>query len=178
MLKTTGSSDLAPRKLEIDEVVGGSGRTEETVVDSSKLSKSRRIVKKSEKPHRPKKLQRSSVWKNVYRNTNPPSIWYKELELPLLEFWQFSKLFLLGSGALLISASIISKTKLIEPLILCHIFFQMSQDEEEDVLVRDQFDHGEDIKGVVHHQGLFYILRSPKLSWLATLASRNRMTRY
>ena len=45
MLKTTGSSDLAPRELETDEVVGGGGRADETVVDSSKSSKSRRIVK-------------------------------------------------------------------------------------------------------------------------------------
>ena len=45
LLKTTGSSDLAPGELGTDEVVGGSGRADETVVDSSKLSKSRRIVK-------------------------------------------------------------------------------------------------------------------------------------
>ena len=66
MLKTTGSSDLAPRELGTDEVVGGGGRADETVVDSSKLSKSWRIVKKSEKPQRPEKLQRLSVWRNVY----------------------------------------------------------------------------------------------------------------
>ena len=47
MLKTTRSSDLAPRELETDEVVGSSGRADETVVDLSKLLKSRRIVKKS-----------------------------------------------------------------------------------------------------------------------------------
>ena len=45
MLKTTGSSDLAPRELGTDEVVGGSGRADETVVDLSKSSKIRRIVK-------------------------------------------------------------------------------------------------------------------------------------
>ena len=45
MLKTTGSSDLAPRELGTDEVVEGSGRADETVVDSSKSSKSQRIVK-------------------------------------------------------------------------------------------------------------------------------------
>ena len=38
-----------------------------------KLSKGRKIVKKSEKPQRPEKLQRSSVWRNVYRSTGPPS---------------------------------------------------------------------------------------------------------
>ena len=36
MLKTTGLSDLAPRGLGTDEVVGGDGRADETVVDSSK----------------------------------------------------------------------------------------------------------------------------------------------
>ena len=94
---------------------------------------------------------------------------------------------MLGPGVLSISASIISKTRLIEPLILCHVFPQRSQDEEkvlghfghllfefnpatpsfyqrcarplsllqfwrctpeEDVLVQDQFDGGEDVKGV------------------------------
>ena len=65
MLKMTGSSDLAPRGLGIDEIVEGGGRADVTVVDSSK-SKSQRIVKKSEKPQRPEKLQKSSVWRNVY----------------------------------------------------------------------------------------------------------------
>ena len=45
MLKTIRSSDLAPRELGTDEVVGGGGRADETVVDSSKSSKSQRIVK-------------------------------------------------------------------------------------------------------------------------------------
>ena len=82
-----------------------------------------------------------------------------------------------------------------EPLTLCHVFPQRSQDEEEvfghfghllfelnpaipssyrhyacppsllqlrcapeeDVLVQDQFDGGEDVEGVVHHQGLPYV---------------------
>ena len=81
MLKMTGLSDLALKGLGTDEVVGGSGRADETVVDSSK-SKSRRIVKKSEKPQRPEKLQRSSVRRNVYGSTDPPSR-YKKLKLPL-----------------------------------------------------------------------------------------------
>ena len=38
---------------------------------------------KVEKPQRPKRLQRSSVWRNVYQSTNLPSIRYKELELSL-----------------------------------------------------------------------------------------------
>ena len=66
-----------------------------------KSSQGRRIVKKSEKPQRPKKLQRLSVWRNIYRSTNPLSIKYEELELPL-EFKQFFKLFLLSPGTLLI----------------------------------------------------------------------------
>ena len=45
MLKMTESSDLALRKLGTDEVVGIGGRADKTVVDLSKLSKSRRIVK-------------------------------------------------------------------------------------------------------------------------------------
>ena len=45
MLKTTGSSDLAPRELGTDEVVGDGDRADETVVDSFKSSKSRGIVK-------------------------------------------------------------------------------------------------------------------------------------
>ena len=45
MLKTIGSSDLAPRELGIVEVVGGSDKADKTVVDSSKSSKSQRIVK-------------------------------------------------------------------------------------------------------------------------------------
>ena len=39
--------------------------------------KSRQKVEESskspKKPQRPEKLQRSSIWRNVYRNTNPPS---------------------------------------------------------------------------------------------------------
>ena len=38
-----------------------------------KLSNGRRIIKESKKPQKPEKLQRSSVWRNVYRGTNPPS---------------------------------------------------------------------------------------------------------
>ena len=51
-----------------------------------------------------KNLQRPSVRRNVYRSTDPPSIRYEELELPL-EFWQFFELFLLGPGALSIPFS-------------------------------------------------------------------------
>ena len=57
MLKTTGSSGLsAPKafRAENDEIVEGGGRADETVVDSSKLSK-------VEKPQRPENLQGSSV---------------------------------------------------------------------------------------------------------------------
>ena len=50
-----------------------------------KLSKGRRIVKKSEKSQRPEKLQRSLVRRNVYRSIDLPSIRYKEFKL-LLDF--------------------------------------------------------------------------------------------
>ena len=41
-------------------------------------------LSKVEKPQRPEKSQRSSVRRNVYRSTNPPSIHrYEELELTL-----------------------------------------------------------------------------------------------
>ena len=63
--------------VEYDEVDGGIGKL------VKKLSKGQRIIKKSEKPQRPEKLQRSSVRRNVYRSTDPPSIRYEELELPL-----------------------------------------------------------------------------------------------
>ena len=53
------------------------------VVLLASRSKSRRIVKKSEKPQRPEESQRSSVRRNVYRSTDSPSIRYEELELPL-----------------------------------------------------------------------------------------------
>ena len=45
MLKTIGSSDMAPKELGTNEVFGGGGRADETVVDLSKLSKSRKVVK-------------------------------------------------------------------------------------------------------------------------------------
>ena len=79
MLRTSSSTahQLAQITVEYDEFDGGVGKL------VKKLSKGRKIVKKSEKPQRPEKLQRSSVWKNVYQSTNLPSIRYKELELPL-----------------------------------------------------------------------------------------------
>ena len=49
-------------------------------------SKNHQKVKKSlkvEKSQRPERLQRSSVWRNVYQSTDPPSIRYKKLELSL-----------------------------------------------------------------------------------------------
>ena len=49
MLKTTGSLDLAPRELGTNEVVGGGGRADETVVDSSKCQK----VEESSKVEKP-----------------------------------------------------------------------------------------------------------------------------
>ena len=64
--------------VKYNEVGGGGGKSVE------KSSESQRIIKKkSEKPQKPEKLQRSSVWRNVYQSTDPPSIRYKELELTL-----------------------------------------------------------------------------------------------
>ena len=51
-----------------------------------KLLKSQRIVKESKSFKGLKNLQKPSVQRNVYQNTNPPSIGYEELELPL-ELW-------------------------------------------------------------------------------------------
>lgn len=78
---------------------------------------------KVEKPPKTEKLQRSLVWKNIYWSTNPPSIEYKEFELPL-EVWQFFELLLLGPGALLILhlEQLPIRQKLIELLMLYHIF--------------------------------------------------------
>ena len=92
MLKATGSSGLLVPKAfraENDEIVGGGGRANEKVVDSSKsvknLSKSRRLLKESKSFKDLNNLQRSSIWRNVYQSTDPPSIRYRKLEL-LLEF--------------------------------------------------------------------------------------------
>ena len=77
---TDSSTSAAQIVVEFDGVDAGGGAVGKSV---KKSSKSRRIVKKSEKPQRPEKLQRSSVRRNVYRSTDPPSIRYEELELPL-----------------------------------------------------------------------------------------------
>ena len=151
------------------------------------------------------------VRRNVYQSTDSLSIRYKELEL-LLELWQFFKLLLLDPEALSrpFSVSIIVKAKLMELLMLCHVFslkesvfFELLCTEflsaqrtssfhyfssgmhseysgirttqelathflplpkfyrcalEEDVPALNQFDGWEDVKGVVHLHGLFYVL--------------------
>ena len=94
-----------------------------------KLSKIRRIVKKSEKLQRPKKLQKSLVRRNVYRSTNLPSIRYKELKLPL-EFWQFFRTLFAGTRRSSLDTtleSIIDKAKLIELLMLCHVVLEWEE---------------------------------------------------
>ena len=104
-------------------------------------SKSCQEVEKSSKSPKSlkglKKLQRPLVRRNVYQSTNSPSIKYKELKLSL-KVWQFFVLFCwarkLSQGcycsnyrqstanraadALLI----IDKAKLMELLMLCHVF--------------------------------------------------------
>ena len=59
MLQTTGSSDLAPKELGTDEVVGGGGRADETVVDSSKWSKSCQKSKNRQKVKNPQRPEKS-----------------------------------------------------------------------------------------------------------------------
>ena len=44
--------------------------------------------------------------------------------------------------------------------------------QEKDVLVQDKLDGGEDVEGVVHYQGLFYVPEIIRLSWLVILALR------
>ena len=68
MSSSTDSSINATQfAVEYDEVDDGVGKL------VKKLSKGRRTVKKSEKPQRPEKLQRSLARRNVYRSTGPPS---------------------------------------------------------------------------------------------------------
>ena len=65
------SASAARIAVKYDEVdKGRSGAIGKSV---KKLSKGRRIVKKSEKPQRPEKLQRSLARKNIYQSTGPPS---------------------------------------------------------------------------------------------------------
>ena len=94
-----------------------------------KLSKSRKIVKESKSFKGLKNLQRPLVRRNVYQSTNPPSIRYEELKLPL-KLWQFFELFLLGPKSSLeaTSASIIDKAKLMELLMLYYVFLQWEED--------------------------------------------------
>ena len=66
-LKTSSSTDLltsaAQIVVEFDKIDINGSAIGKLV---KKLSKSRRIVKKSEKPQRPERLKRSLVWRNVY----------------------------------------------------------------------------------------------------------------
>ena len=74
MLRTSSSTNSSTSATQIaveyDEVDGGGGKS---VTKSSKVYKSQK----------PEKSQRSSVRRNVYQSTDPPSIRYEELELPL-----------------------------------------------------------------------------------------------
>ena len=78
ILRTSSSIDSSIITIQIaveyDEVDGADSKS------VKKLSKSQKIVKKSKKPQKPEKLQKSSVQRNVYQNTDPPSIRYKELK--------------------------------------------------------------------------------------------------
>ena len=88
------SASAAPIAFKYDEVGGDkSGAISKSV---KKSSKGQIIVKKSEKPQRPEKLQRSSVRRNVYQSTDPPSIGNEELELLLQLSDSFSNSFCLA----------------------------------------------------------------------------------
>ena len=74
---TDSSTSAAQIMVEFDGVDAGNSAVGKSV---KKLSKSRKIVKKSEKPQKPKNLQRPLVQRNVYRSTNPLAIKYEELK--------------------------------------------------------------------------------------------------
>ena len=63
---TKSSTSATQSAVKYDEVDGGGKSVK-------KLSKGRKIIKKSEKLQRPEKLQRLSVWRNVYWGIDPPS---------------------------------------------------------------------------------------------------------
>ena len=65
-ISTDSSTKTTQIAIEYDRVDGSVGKSAE------ELSKSQRIIKKSEKPQRPEKLQKSLVWKNIYRSTDLP----------------------------------------------------------------------------------------------------------
>ena len=115
MLRTSLSTDSSTSVTQLVDEYDG--------VDDGSGKGGGQLVEKVEKPQRPEKWQRLSVWRNVYQITDPLSIRYKELELPL-ELRQFFELFLLGPKALSrpLSLSIIVKAKLMELLMLCHVF--------------------------------------------------------
>ena len=78
---------------------------------------------KVEKPQRLEKSQRLSVRRNVYRSTNPPSIRYEELELPIRALSVFSSSFAgPRSSVNTTSRAITDKAKLVELLMLCCVF--------------------------------------------------------
>ena len=87
-----------------------------------------------------KNLQRLLVRRNVYQSTDPPSIGNEELELPLQLSDSFLNSFFAAPRSSLdtMFGVIIVMAKLIEPLMLCHVFPQRSQNEEE---VFEHFGH-------------------------------------
>ena len=101
------------------------------VVLLASRSKSRQKVEESskvEKSQRPEKSQRLSVRRNVYQRTNPLSIRYA----PIRALMVFQALFARPRSSLdTIFESITDKAKRVELLMLCHVFPQRSQDEEE-----------------------------------------------
>ena len=153
---------------------------------------------KVEKPQKPKKLQRSSVRRNVYRSTDPPSIWYKELLALLkplrigsptncklgdtkgLSFRQVCKAHELSRyhfwidyqpGSPCQSASLVLLLRVpLHQVIVCktHIIPLLNlgnaprKKTSQPKIKKEMLDSWEDVKRVVHHQGLFYV---PEVIW-------------
>ena len=121
MLKTTESSDLAPRELGTDEVVGGGGRADETVVDSSKSSESRRIFKKPEKPQRPEKFAKA-IGSEKRLPKHQSSVDLRQRAQAPVRFTRPRSSLDNTFGA------ITNKAKLVELLMLCRVFLQWEED--------------------------------------------------
>ena len=123
MLRTSSSTSAAQGEVNHDEsgagVVASRSKNRQKVEESSKSPKSLKGLKN---------LQRASVRRNVYRSTDPPSIRYEELELPsdnrLRSLIKSINQSIAGlrSSFDTIFESIIDKAKLVELLMLCHVF--------------------------------------------------------
>ena len=131
-----GSGRAYQRTHQLEQPRLRSGMIVLMVVVASRSKSRRKVVKKPEEPQRPEKSAKTigseepsflaSDTRLAFTMMSSSRTHDGEL-LALLKPLRSGTLFLLGPGALSISASIISKTRLIEPLILCHVFPQRSQ---------------------------------------------------